>query len=152
MLIGWEGCPKQLKCAHCQKNIIVNFIIQKLKSKHTSLKKYTNWDKLSIFFSCFEGTRGEKTQIFRLLVSCTTLFFYLSSVRIIRVMGFYLENFWSSFGIFRHISNLIDFRLDKSRNPIVAWYISNNNINFYVTKKLRYSLINSSNLKLNRFR
>ena len=36
------------------------FIIQKLKSKHTSLKKYTN-----IFFSRFEGTRGEKTQIFR---------------------------------------------------------------------------------------
>ena len=25
-----------------KKNIIVNFIIQKLKSKHTSLKKYTN--------------------------------------------------------------------------------------------------------------
>ena len=27
-------------------DIIVNFVIQKLKSKHTSLKKYTNWDKL----------------------------------------------------------------------------------------------------------
>ena len=26
---------------------IVNFVIQKLKSKHTSLKKYTNWAKLS---------------------------------------------------------------------------------------------------------
>ena len=26
--------------------MIVNFIIQKLKSKHTSIKKYTNWDKL----------------------------------------------------------------------------------------------------------
>ena len=29
-----------------KKNIIVKFIIQKLKSKHTSLKKYTNWAKL----------------------------------------------------------------------------------------------------------
>ena len=51
-----------------KKNIIVNFIIQKLKIKHTSLKKYTNWAKLSeqnyliktnIFFSRFEGTTGE---------------------------------------------------------------------------------------------
>ena len=32
----WEVC-----------DIIVNFIIQKLKSKHTSLKKYTNWEQLS---------------------------------------------------------------------------------------------------------
>ena len=31
----------------CQMNVIVNFIIQNLKSKHTALKKYTNWDKLS---------------------------------------------------------------------------------------------------------
>ena len=30
-----------------KKNIIVNFIIQKLKSKHTSLKTYTNWARLS---------------------------------------------------------------------------------------------------------
>ena len=36
----------------CFFGIIVNFIIQKLKSKHTSLKK--------TFFSRFEGTRGEK--------------------------------------------------------------------------------------------
>ena len=46
------------KCAY--------YIIQKLKSKHTSLKKY--WYKLSktnIFFSRFEGTRGERNQIFR---------------------------------------------------------------------------------------
>ena len=28
-------------------DIIVNFIIQKLKNKHTFLKKYTNWAKLS---------------------------------------------------------------------------------------------------------
>ena len=31
---------------YVKKNIIVNFIIQKLKSKHTSFKKYTNWAKL----------------------------------------------------------------------------------------------------------
>ena len=42
----------------CFFDIIVNFIIQKLKSKHTSLKKYANWAKL-IYFSRFEGTRGE---------------------------------------------------------------------------------------------
>ena len=30
-----------------KRNIIENFIVQKLKSKHTSLKKYTNWAKLS---------------------------------------------------------------------------------------------------------
>ena len=32
---------------YVKQNIIVNFIIQKLKNKHTSLKKYTNWAKLS---------------------------------------------------------------------------------------------------------
>ena len=49
-------------------DIIANFIIQKLKSKHTFLKEYTNQAKLTaIFFSGFEGTRGEKTQIFRTL-------------------------------------------------------------------------------------
>ena len=47
-------------------DIIVNFIIQKLKSKRTSLKKYTNYklSKTKIFFSRFEGTRGENNQIF----------------------------------------------------------------------------------------
>ena len=30
-----------------KKNIIVNSIIQELKSKHVSLKKYTNWVKLT---------------------------------------------------------------------------------------------------------
>ena len=30
--------------------VIVNFITKKLKSKHTSLKKYTNWAKLVYFF------------------------------------------------------------------------------------------------------
>ena len=33
-------------CSECQKNIIVNFVIQKLKSKPTPIKKYTNWAKL----------------------------------------------------------------------------------------------------------
>ena len=58
----------------CQKNISVNFILQKLKSKHTSLKKYTNWAKTNwaklwhTFFSRLERTRGEKIQIFCSLV------------------------------------------------------------------------------------
>ena len=48
-------------------DIIVNFIIQKLKNKPTSFKKYTNWAKL-IYFSLVLRDRGEKTkQIFRTL-------------------------------------------------------------------------------------
>ena len=46
-------------------DVTVNFIIQKLKSKHPSLKKYTNWDNLvflslhifwgkCVYFSVFE--------------------------------------------------------------------------------------------------
>ena len=34
-------------------DIIVNFIIQKLKNKHIFLKKYTNWAKC-VYFSIFE--------------------------------------------------------------------------------------------------
>ena len=45
-LLFWTGF---IETFLIQKNIIVNFIIQKLKSKHTSLKQYTNWDKLSCF-------------------------------------------------------------------------------------------------------
>jgi hypothetical protein len=49
-------------------DIIVNFIIQKLKNKHTFLKKSQKVAKLSkAKFSCFEGTRGDKNQIFRTL-------------------------------------------------------------------------------------
>ena len=43
-------------------DIIVHFIIQKLKNKHTFLIKYTNWESLGI--SHFDRTRGEKNQIF----------------------------------------------------------------------------------------
>ena len=59
---------------YVKKNIIVHFILQKLKSKHTSLKKYTNWAKTNwaklwhTFFSRLERTRGEKIQIFCSLV------------------------------------------------------------------------------------
>ena len=44
------------------KNIIENFIIQKLKSKHT--QKIYKLSKTNLFFSPFERTRGKKTQIF----------------------------------------------------------------------------------------
>ena len=40
-------------------DIIVNFIIQKLKSKHASLTKYTNWANL-IYFSLVLREREEK--------------------------------------------------------------------------------------------
>ena len=50
---------------YVKQNIIVNSIIQKLKNKHTFLKKYTNWAKLS---SLILREREEtKTQIFRIL-------------------------------------------------------------------------------------
>ena len=42
-------------------DIIVHFIIQKLKNKPTFLKKYTN-EKAK--FSHFDRTRGDKNQIF----------------------------------------------------------------------------------------
>ena len=49
----------------------MNFIIQKLKSKHTSLKKYTNWARLTeqnyIHFLSFRGNERRKKQIFRIL-------------------------------------------------------------------------------------
>ena len=46
-----------------------NFGMIELKSKHTSLKKIEKLSKTNIFFSHFEGTRGEKKpQIFRTLV------------------------------------------------------------------------------------
>ena len=41
----------------------VNLIVQKLKSKHTSLKKYTNWAKL-IHFSLVLREREEKKKYF----------------------------------------------------------------------------------------
>ena len=43
-------------------DMTVNFVIQKLKSKHTSLKKYTNWDK--VYSSLVLRGRVEKNQIF----------------------------------------------------------------------------------------
>ena len=46
-------------------DIVVNSIVQKLKSKHTSLKKYTNWDKLGNFSLVLREQEEKKTQIFR---------------------------------------------------------------------------------------
>ena len=46
--LSWE-----ISCVNIKENIIVNFIIQKLKSKYTFLKRYTNWAMLShLEFSC----------------------------------------------------------------------------------------------------
>ena len=58
--LSWE-----ISCVNVKKNIIVNFIIQKLKSKHISLKKYTNWAMLShvtqnLEFSCETRKWGPK--------------------------------------------------------------------------------------------
>ena len=52
-----EDLSWKISCVNVKKTIILNFIIQKLKSKHTSLKKYTNWAMLShvtqnLEFSC----------------------------------------------------------------------------------------------------
>ena len=45
-------------------DIIVNFIIQNLKSKQDFLKRIYKLSKTNIFFSGFEGTGGEKTKYF----------------------------------------------------------------------------------------
>ena len=42
-------------------DIVVNSIVQKLKSKHTSLKKYTNWDKLGNFSLVLREQKEKKT-------------------------------------------------------------------------------------------
>ena len=49
--------------------IIVNFIIQKLKSEHTSLKEYTNWAKLIHFSLVLREREEKKNQIFRTIES-----------------------------------------------------------------------------------
>ena len=52
LYIHWGKCVyfsffEWLNLRLCQTNIIVNFIIQELKNKHTFPQKYTNWAKLS---------------------------------------------------------------------------------------------------------
>ena len=53
-------------------HITVHSIIQKLKNKHTSLKKYTNWESWGI--SHFDITRGEKKQIFPTFIHASSCF------------------------------------------------------------------------------
>ena len=53
----------------CQKNSFGTFIFQKLKSKNTSLKKYTNWAQLTEqnwynFLSFWENERRKKNKYF----------------------------------------------------------------------------------------
>ena len=48
--------------SHVLFDILVHFIIQKLKNEHTFLKKYTNRESWGI--SHFDRTRGEENQIF----------------------------------------------------------------------------------------
>ena len=63
------------------KYIIVNFFIPKFKSKHTSLKKYTNWEKLTeqkqyIFLSFWGNERRKKniSHLFQHFVVCLRAF------------------------------------------------------------------------------
>ena len=58
------------------KNIIVNFIIQKLKRNKLSSK--------NTFFAHFEGTRGEKPQIFRTWISINQTMFNMLGIVIWR--------------------------------------------------------------------
>ena len=85
-----------IKFTIMSKNPFGTFIIQKLKSKHTSLKKYTNWDKLSCLslyiFSRFEGTRGDKNQIFRNLVSIDSKYFHLQDSKLVNYVSTYIVN------------------------------------------------------------
>ena len=59
---------------YVKQNIIVNFIIQKLKNKHTFLKKYKKPEKAK--FSHFDRTRGDKNQIFLNIVSAFWMSFH----------------------------------------------------------------------------
>ena len=68
-------------------DIIVNFIIQKLKNKHT--QKIYKLSKTNIFLSSFEGTRREKNQIFRTLVKSGPQFQW----QLISSLLFYGTNF-----------------------------------------------------------
>ena len=76
-------------------DIIVNFIIQKMKSKHTSLKKYTNWDNWvwneRKYFSHISGLEFLKTHhcalcfkslviLLLLLLACAIYGIYLWSL------------------------------------------------------------------------
>ena len=54
---------------YVKKNIIVSFIIQKLRSKHTSLENYTNWAKLIFFLSFWGNERRKKPSISHLWYS-----------------------------------------------------------------------------------
>ena len=83
------------KCQMDFLDIIVNFIIQKMKSKHTSLKKYTNWDNLvwneRKYFSHISGLEFLKTHhcalcfksvviLLLLLLACAIYGIYLWSL------------------------------------------------------------------------
>ena len=53
--------------------LLFNFSVQKLKSKRSSPKKYKKLSKTNIFFSRFEGTRGERNQLFCTFVFCNVI-------------------------------------------------------------------------------
>ena len=59
-----------------KQNIIVNFIIKKLKNKHTFLKKYTYWAKLSSLFSTEQEEK--KTRYFAPMAQNMRILFSLA--------------------------------------------------------------------------
>ena len=54
----------------------MNLIIQKLKSKHTSLKKYTNWTKIIYFISFWGNERIKQPNIWHHSVECGICYVY----------------------------------------------------------------------------
>jgi hypothetical protein len=69
VIFSSRSLKKREKCISFAQLVLLSlyfFIVQKLKSKHTSLKKYTNWIKL-IYFSLFLREQEEK-KIFRTLI------------------------------------------------------------------------------------
>ena len=102
-----------------QLTVQVIFVIQKLKSKRTFLKKYTNWAKL-IYLSLILREWEEKNQIFRNQTfpwygfKVPIIFFYLISFL------FYLEGFISNdlLGLFLVViwSYVHEFILTKVMN------------------------------------
>ena len=74
-----------------KKNIIMNFIIQKLKSKHTSLKKYTNWAKLVYFSLVLREWEEKNKQIFCTIVTIAQLWIRYRLKKIMNISFSYWE-------------------------------------------------------------
>ena len=115
---------------YVKQNIIVNFIIQKLKNKHTFLKKYTNWAILS--FLVLREREEKKNKIFR------TLFYIRFNTHHLlrRSMSLYQNKGNTLWPSGHEIMHLCSQKLQKMRNTF--GYLSNFESFFKAWKKKYY--------------